>query len=119
MTDNELVKALRTYAENAQRNNEFDTMRDFDDAATRIERLARENAELKEAQRWVPVSERLPDDGEIIEAYNDCPIPISVCVFDASEDLEFAFHSVEDKTSWYELVTHWRKPTLPQPPKGE
>lgn len=48
MSDDEIVRALRGYAKNAQENFEADSMRDFDAAADLIESL---QAQLAESQR--------------------------------------------------------------------
>lgn len=105
MNDNELVKALRDMATyDCGYEEQSDTA---NDAATRIERLARENAELKEAQRWVPVSERLPEDGVnviTVDKYGR----VSKCN---------CLKSYVTKYGNYDNVTHWQP--LPQPPKGE
>ena len=65
MKDEELVKALNeTDFSDACPCESESLCKDGDciiiQAATRIEQLAKENAELKEAQRWIPVGDRLP-----------------------------------------------------------
>ena len=65
MENAELIKSLRKYAENAQKNNEFDTMRDLDVTADALEAADK-------AQRWIPVNERLPDDvGSYLVYYHE------------------------------------------------
>ena len=67
MKDEEIVKALRccaygTRCEKCQAINEPDCI-DANDlrAAAMIERLTAENAALREKQRWIPVTERMPE----------------------------------------------------------
>ena len=42
------------------------TERLADEAITMIERLTAENAALREKQRWIPVTERLPDERDAV-----------------------------------------------------
>ena len=51
MTAEETVRALRTYAGNEQKNNGFDTMRDFDAAADLIESLQARLAASQQRER--------------------------------------------------------------------
>ena len=69
-------------------------------AADLIEALTAENAELREAQRWIPVTEKPPE--------GDC------FVYEASKKkMHFAYAEELDAPDW--LVTHWCK--LPDPPQ--
>jgi len=64
------------------------------------EALTAENAELREAQRWIPVTEKPPE--------GDC------FVYEASKKkMHFAYAEELDAPDW--LVTHWCK--LPDPPQ--
>ncbi len=70
---------------------------------------------LKEAQRWIPVSERLPEDED---ANGDIE---NVLILDVWEDMHVSFLR---KGAWrggcpmpMRNVTHWMP--LPQPPEGE
>ena len=77
------------------------------------EDLAEENRQLKESQRWIPVSDRLPEIGEAVicakyfekqkEWWNSC------CIY---REYGFPFASFEG-----DAVTHWMP--LPQPPTSE
>ena len=72
----------------------------------RIEELESENARLKDAQRWIPVSERLPEDGK----------PVWVCTIWNEQHSGFLIDGV-----WVGLfrdfregeITHWMP--LPEP----
>ncbi len=67
MTDKEIVQALRCCAEGDCKGCAMheDTQRCqenlLDKAAEAIERLTAENAALREKQRWIPVTERMPE----------------------------------------------------------
>ena len=74
-------------------------------------------AELEAAQRWIPVTERLPEENRLVQVYNGsvtCGILREpqiigggwMIAFDYSGVLEFQFP-----------VTHWMP--LPQPPEKE
>ena len=46
----------------------------LDKAAEAIDRMTAENAELREKQRWIPVTERLPErDVQVLGWYKDNP----------------------------------------------
>ena len=79
------------------------------DAATLIETLLAENAELKEAQRWVPVGERLPERYEPVLIYN--PMWVYPVMSMLRDDDEFW------TGSQVVTPTHWQP--LPAAPKGE
>ena len=73
----------------------------------RVRELESENARLKDAQRWIPVSERLPEDGK----------PVWVCTIWNEQHSGFLIDGV-----WVGLfrdfregeITHWMP--LPEPP---
>lgn len=90
----------------------------FTQAADELARLAKENAELREAQRWIPVSERLPENG----------VTVLVCYlgyYDGKPNSDNVAYMKRGVWLWYAddeemcvQVTHWRPlPELPQ--KGE
>ena len=79
----------------------------------RVRELESENARLKEAMRWIPVSERLP------EVYRDEDgdfIPFLVCEGDGGHP----FRSMYNGVNWWAGIfvpdiTHWMPmPTLPE-----
>ena len=80
MAEKEIVQALRccaygTRCEKCPAINEPDCI-DVNDlrAAAVIERLTAENAVLREKQRWIPVTERLPErDVQVLGWYKDNP----------------------------------------------
>ena len=66
-----------------------------------------------EAQRWIPVSERLPDDEEAVEIwlqYDDISIT-------AIHYKSWWIMCGDDKLFAEHMVSHWRKPQPPE--KGE
>lgn len=138
MTDNELVKAERekelveclTWLQH--RMDEYDDKEAYQDdykmasiAWNFIRARMAENAELREAQRWVPVGERLPDR-----------ITNKVIVLCKNGYVGFGhYEKFQGTETWYNLenhkpftdwdledcetyeVTHWQP--LPAAPKGE
>lgn len=72
MTDKEIIQALRCCAKGLGHDDacenckvgEIQDRREYIEfaAANVIERLTAENAALREKQRWIPVTERLPDE---------------------------------------------------------
>ena len=88
--------------------------------------LRRENAALKEAQRWIPVSERLPEDREEVltidsfEAYALSVFQKKATVLDdnnAWEEVENAFYiegrGINPDSKSADYPTHWMP--LPEP----
>ena len=96
-----------------------------------IAKLQAENAHLKEVQKWIPVTERLPDkDGKYLTYYHNHFVDITR-VLDFAKDArkvnKYDFLRSWKKV-WYEYdseygyftiddVTHWMP--LPEAPKGE
>jgi len=74
-----------------------------------IEALTAENAKLREAQRWITVNERLPEDEDTVEAYTE-----SFGAFDAWYESEG--HQWYTRGHEIKKVTHWR---IPQPPQKD
>lgn len=76
MTTKEIVQALRCCAKGLGHDDacenckagEIQDRREYIEfaAANVIERLAAENAALRERQRWIPVTERLPDERDAV-----------------------------------------------------
>lgn len=77
----------------------------YDEAQARIAELEAENAALKDAQRWIPVGERLPEEAQEIYA----------------REYNGIFTHFKYSKRLYEIFirhyTHWRP--LPQPPEAE
>lgn len=80
MTDKEIVQALRCCkfgvpCEKCHVVGNKDCFEEVNtDAAELIERLTAENAALREKQRWIPVTERLPErDVQVLGWYKDNP----------------------------------------------
>lgn len=65
MTDQEIVQALRACASGEAEDCPFTAVDGCDGcpkvSADLIERLSAENAALREKQRWIPVTERMPE----------------------------------------------------------
>jgi|LakMenE18May11ns_1017448.scaffolds.fasta_scaffold9739400_3 hypothetical protein len=101
----DILKRLQTFYENADCN---ESLYDVGQAVDELKRLYAE-------RRWIPVSERLPDDeAEALIAFEDRSIGVAYAVF----------HHVEEDGSqkWtdgngFELKqpTHWMP--LPEPPE--
>lgn len=89
---------------------------------------------IKFEPKWIPVTERLPEDGEYLVAYTLNIIPpkkvIDVCYFAKNlykvDKYDFAdkkrksgFYQYDGEYGFYERtgITHWMP--LPQPPKEE
>ena len=99
------------------------------DAADRLEAADKRIAELKAAQRWIPVKERLPDDvgsylvyyhewsnGDFLPKYDDYRIRVMRFMNNG----KWCMPVCTDKRCEADTnrdVTHWQP--LPQPPKGE
>ena len=84
MTNKEVVQALRGCAKGLGHDDacenckvgEIQDRREYIEfaAANGIERLTAENAALREKQRWIPVTERLPErDVQVLGWYKDNP----------------------------------------------
>jgi len=89
------------------------------DIAPAVEALLARVAELEAAQRWIPVGERLPDDGAIVLAVIDWPPESStrqpwvwLCKFNMQR-----FRLCDGPFDWNmtSRVTHWRpRPAIPE-----
>jgi len=70
---------------------------------------------LKEVQRWIPCSERLPDEGQEVEIIN--AQDIIPAKYEPSHNQFFPWLRLDTHIAFRratECVTHWR---LPEPPK--
>ena len=121
----ELIKALKEDAEWAHAN-EWETPITLGDhldaAADALEAADKRIAELKAAQRWIPVGEQLPAvseyrNGDKFKSMDSNElVPFLVCC----EDTEIPFRAFYDGKNWgdgwgKQNVTHWQH--LPQPPQ--
>ena len=70
---------------------------------------------MPSAQRWIPVSERLPEKGERVLATVNFNVPF-VCEIDYWEDAKKAEWDME-QMNFVESITAWMP--LPNPYKGE
>jgi hypothetical protein len=81
------------------------TVEGYKQMCARIAELEAENAALKDAQRWIPVGERLPEEAQEIYA----------------REYNGIFTHFKYSKRLYEIFirhyTHWRP--LPQPPEAE
>lgn len=79
------------------------------------ESLTAENRKLKEAQRWIPVEEKLPEIKKAVLVY----APINKNIFEAYLGEQGIWHFFGGGLPTInDVVTHWRP--LPAPPqKGE
>jgi hypothetical protein len=72
---------------------------------TEYKKLEKRIAELEAANRWIPVSERLPDEQIWVNATNGIVTFPSI----------FGYGEWMSSGGWINDVTHWRP--LPQPPE--
>lgn len=82
-------------------------------------RMARELQQRREAERWIPCGERVPEEGQ----YVLCVYEDGECVTDNVALCQFRYHNGEpifhdDGSNWPAAnITHWRP--LPAPPTQE
>ena len=126
MENAELIKALRHCRENGNCDTcEYNTGDNADCIDTMMADAADALEAADKAQRWIPVSERLPAvseyrNGDKFKSMDSNElVPFLVCC----EDTEIPFRAFYDGKNWgdgwgKQNVTHWQH--LPQPPqKGE
>lgn len=70
-----------------------------------------ELAERREADRWIPVTERLPENDEYVLVYDNSDM------FVAWFSKEFGWCSFDGNLDEYTPITHWRH--LPKAPESE
>ncbi len=111
MTDKEIARALRCCAdgeckdcamhEDKQRCQE----KLLDKAAETIERLTAENAALREKQRWIPVTERLPEERVLVNVVwvNRAPEPY----YERIKNVPFSGTACFYRENWY-----WDSPVV-------
>ena len=75
----------------------------------RVRELESENERLKECQRWIPVSERLPEDGQYVAMLD--PNPYS------DSGWEYCHHVYDRLYSQLPKKAYWMP--LPEPPEVE
>lgn len=78
--------------------------------AQRVINLRAEIARLTEAQRWIPVSERLPEEGQRVLVWNCASNPSHVATFTSGGRPENMWHyndGYDDPACWVDGVTHW------------
>ena len=73
---------------------------DLFNAISEIVKLRKRIAELETAQRWIPVSERLPEEGEQVWATDGCHIWVPEFYQKWGGEC-LSFGAIDD------LVTHW------------
>lgn len=92
------------------------------DLAREVITVHAELAQAREANRWIPTSERLPepDYGENVsrqvQAFNEMDI-LSPCVYVLRPFKAFEEGWYHHGKKIYDLITHWRP--LPEPPGGD
>lgn len=118
-------KAENTAKENEELLHDFDGLiarwnsRPIEDALrAEVSRLARELAEMREAARWVPVGERLPDRAKRVMVYTVEFAQHTAWLDWVNRDGEplFVYYEVPGKVAYLNSVTHWRP--LPAAPES-
>ena len=122
----ELVKALRNNADHYGFEGENGLVHLLTNAADAIENASKAYQMMAEAyeaevtkQGWIPVTERLPEDGVYVLARYKNNDMVVACVFEHDECLDF-WRAMTDE-GWCADCdtepTHWMQ--LPEPPKEE
>ena len=111
MTDKEIVQALRCCAEGeckdcAMHEDQQRCQENLlDKAAEAIERLTAENAALREKQRWIPVTERMPEERVLVNVVwvNRAPEPY----YERIKNVPFSGTACFYREKWY-----WDSPVV-------
>lgn len=115
MTDKEIVKALRCCAKGLGHDDacenckvgEIQDRREYIEfaAANVIERLTAENAVLREKQRWIPVTERMPEERILVNVVwvNRAPEPY----YERIKNVPFSGTACFYRENWY-----WDSPVV-------
>lgn len=92
----------------------------FDAAADRLEALEAELAALREKQRWIPVTERLPEDDVAVLVSCISPFRTKDGAQRRVQRVDFLKYGLDggwQMTNRNYEITHWMP--LPEPPKEE
>lgn len=113
MTDKEIIQILRICATHIEKGCGLCpqmkyvrcTERLADEAITMIERLTAENAALREKQRWIPVTERMPEERVLVNVLwvNRAPEPY----YEKIKDVPFSGTACFYRGNWY-----WDSPVV-------
>lgn len=129
MTEKEIIRALRICATHEDKGCGLCPQRKYvrcaerlaDEAITMIERLTAENAALREKQRWIPVTERMPNT---IPCNAGTEYSEAVIVWTTGNKAMIAVWDGIDFIcptdfweAWGEEITHWMP--LPEAPEEE
>jgi hypothetical protein len=92
----------------------------YDSLQTQLTALQAENERLREAQRWIPVSERLPKDGEFVLCCIGKIPTFGLCIYNSPEMLienkdECWYYELDSEYLKNTLISHWMP--LPESPQ--
>ena len=111
MKETDIVQALRCCAEGECKNCAMHEDKQrcqenlLDKAAEAIERLTAENAALREKQRWIPVTERMPEERVLVNVVwvNRAPEPY----YERIKNVPFSGTACFYRENWY-----WDSPVV-------
>ena len=111
MTDEKIVQALRCCAEGECKDCAMHEDKQrcqenlLDKAAEAIERLTAENTALREKQRWIPVTERMPEERVLVNVVwvNRAPEPY----YERIKNVPFSGTACFYRENWY-----WDSPVV-------